>query len=108
MWRVVDGLEALGSWLGARGCWEASVWHKIAKANSLFHAKQSLLCDPKGSGQESHTCLLLHVCGCCSAWCWRVGIYAVYVSGVAYLGAGQTQTRFMVAQEDKRDLVWTT
>ena len=45
--RVVDGMEALGTWLDVRGCSEAGPWHRIAKANSLFTAKKRLLCDPK-------------------------------------------------------------
>ena len=31
VWRVVDGLEALGSWLGVCGCSEAGHWHKNRK-----------------------------------------------------------------------------
>ena len=46
-WRVVDGMEALGTWSDVRGCSEASPWYRIAKANSLFTAKKRLLCDPK-------------------------------------------------------------
>ena len=45
--RVVEGLEALGSWLDVRCCSKASLWHRLAKANSLFYAKKSLFCDPK-------------------------------------------------------------
>ena len=36
-------MEALGTWLDSRGCSEASLWHRISKANSMFYAK----CDPK-------------------------------------------------------------
>ena len=46
-WRVVEGFEALGSWLDARSCSEASLWHRLAKANSLFFAKKSPFCGPK-------------------------------------------------------------
>ena len=44
---MVEGLEALGSWLGVRDCSEASLWHRLAIANPLFYAKKSLLCDYK-------------------------------------------------------------
>ena len=40
-------MEALGTWLDNRGCSEASVWHRISKANSMFYAKKALFCDPK-------------------------------------------------------------
>ena len=46
-WRVVEGMEALGTWLDNRGCSEASRWHRISKANSMFYAKKALFCDPK-------------------------------------------------------------
>ena len=36
IWRVVEGMEALGTWLDNRGCSEASMWHRISKANSMF------------------------------------------------------------------------
>ena len=47
VWRVVEGMEALGMWLDNRDCSEASMWHRISKANSMFYAKKALLCDPK-------------------------------------------------------------
>ena len=47
IWRVVEGMEALGTWLDNEGCSEASMWHRISKANSIFHAKKALFCDPK-------------------------------------------------------------
>ena len=47
IWRVVEGMEALGTWLDNRRCSEASVWHRISKANSMFYAKKALFCDPK-------------------------------------------------------------
>ena len=28
IWRVVEGMEALGTWLDNRGCSEASMWHR--------------------------------------------------------------------------------
>ena len=40
-------MEALGTWLDNRGCSEASVRHRAAKANSMFYAKKALFCDPK-------------------------------------------------------------
>ena len=46
-WRVVEGLEAVGSWLDVLGCFEASLRHRLAKANSLFYGKKLLICDPK-------------------------------------------------------------
>ena len=46
-WRVVEGMEALGTWLDNRGCSEASMWHRISKANSMFYAKKASFCDPK-------------------------------------------------------------
>ena len=36
VWRVV---EVLGAWLDSRSCSEASLWHRISKANSMFHEK---------------------------------------------------------------------
>ena len=47
IWRVVEGMEALGKWLDNRGCSEASMWHRISKENSMFYAKKALFCDPK-------------------------------------------------------------
>ena len=47
VWRVVEGTEALGTWLDSRGCSEASLWQRISKANSMFYAKKALFCDPK-------------------------------------------------------------
>ena len=47
VWRVVEGMEALGTWLDNRGCSEASMWHRISKGNSMFCAKKALFCDPK-------------------------------------------------------------
>ena len=47
IWRVVEGMEALGTLLDNRGCSEASMWHRISKANSMFYAKKALFCDPK-------------------------------------------------------------
>ena len=47
IWRVVEGMEALGTWLDNRGCLEASMWHRVSKANSMFYAKKALFCDPK-------------------------------------------------------------
>ena len=47
IWRVVEGMEALGTWLENRGCSEASMWHRISKANSMFYAKKALFCDAK-------------------------------------------------------------
>ena len=40
-------MEALGTWLDNRGCSEASMWHRISKANSMFYGKKALFCDPK-------------------------------------------------------------
>ena len=36
IWRVVEGLEALGTWLDNRGCSEASMWHRISKQIPCF------------------------------------------------------------------------
>ena len=47
VWRVVDGMEALGTWLDSRGCSEASLWHRIFQGFSMFYEKKALLCDPK-------------------------------------------------------------
>ena len=33
IWHVTEGMEALGTWLDSRGCSEASMWHKMSKAN---------------------------------------------------------------------------
>ena len=40
-------MEALGTWLDNGGCSEASMWHRISKANSMFYAKKAVFCDPK-------------------------------------------------------------
>ena len=40
-------METLGTWLYSRACSEASLWPRISKANSMFYAKEALLCDPK-------------------------------------------------------------
>ena len=45
--RMVEGMEALGTWLDNRGCSDASMWHRISKANSMFYAKKALFCDSK-------------------------------------------------------------
>ena len=58
---MVEGLEALGSWLDVRGCSEASLWHRLAKANSLFNAKKPLLCDPKILVKRRIQCFLLYL-----------------------------------------------
>ena len=47
IWRVVEGMEALGTWLDNRRSSEASMWHRISKANSMFYAKKAPFCDPK-------------------------------------------------------------
>ena len=94
VWRVMDGLEALGSWLGVRGCSEGSLLAQNRKSQFPVLRKEILAVRSQVSGQEAQTCLLLHVCGCCTARCWRMGMYAVHVSRVAYVGAGQTQTCF--------------
>ena len=45
--RVVEGMEALGTWLDSRGCTEATLCHRISKGNTMFFAKKALLCCPK-------------------------------------------------------------
>ena len=47
VWHVTEGMEALGTWLDSRGCSEATMWHRISKANSTFFAKKALFCDTK-------------------------------------------------------------
>ena len=42
IWQVVEGMEALGTWQDNRGCSEASMWHRISNANSMFYAKKAL------------------------------------------------------------------
>ena len=44
---VVEGMEALGTWLDNRCCSEAGMWHWISKAKSMFYAKKAVFCDPK-------------------------------------------------------------
>ena len=70
IWRVAEGMEALETWLDNRGCSEASMWHRISKANSMFHSKKALFCDPKLSVKKRieafySTCVLaaLHGAG---------------------------------------------
>ena len=53
-WRVVEGMEALGTWLDNRGSSEASKWHRISQANSMFYAKRALFCDPKLASQKTY------------------------------------------------------
>ena len=100
----MNGLEALGSWLGVRGCSKASFWRGIAKkkANSLFYAKKSLLCDPKVPVKRRihafySTCVAaaLHSAG---EWAYTQSMFQV----------GSWATCFMVAQKDRRDWGWTT
>ena len=40
VWTVVEGMEAVGTWLDKKGCSEASLWHRISKRTALFFAKQ--------------------------------------------------------------------
>ena len=46
-WRVVEGMEALGTYLDNRGWSESSMWHRISKANSMFYGRKALFCDSK-------------------------------------------------------------
>ena len=88
VWRVVQGMKALGTLLDNRGCSEASMWHRISKANSMFYAKKALFCDPKLPVKSRvdafySTCApaALHVAG-------GMGLHSVNVPWAAYLGAG--------------------
>ena len=76
-------MEALGTWLGTRGCSEASVWHRISKGDAFF----ALLCDPKVPVKRRDPCFLCLLRGLRPARCWRMGVYAVHGAGAAYLGA---------------------
>ena len=82
-------------------------WHRIGKSQFSVPRKEILAVRSQGSGQEAQTCLLLHVCGCCTA---RAGEWAHTQSMFQALRIwelGQTQTCFMFSQEDRRDWVWT-
>ena len=46
VWRVVEGMEALGTWWDNRGCSKASMWHRISKANSVLRSQTA--------GQEAY------------------------------------------------------
>ena len=70
VWRVVEGMEDLGTWLDSRGCSEASLWHRISKGNSLFYAKKALLCDPKVPVKRRIHAFLLDVCCGGASWSW--------------------------------------
>ena len=54
-------------------CSEASLWHRFCKTNSMFYAKNALLCDPKLPVKS--------VRGCGASWCWWMGLHAVNVLG---------------------------
>ena len=47
IWRVLEGMEALGTWLDKRGCSEASMWDRISKASSMFYVKKAFFCEGK-------------------------------------------------------------
>ena len=102
--RVVDGMEALGTCFDARGCSEAGPWHRIAKANSLFHANQRLLCDPKIPVKRRIHAFLVNVRGSSAAWCRRTGYTQSVFQALRTLGAWQAQTCLMPTQKGNRDL----
>ena len=103
-WRVVEGMEALGTWLDHRGCSEASMWHRISKANSMFYAKKALFCDPKLPVKRRIDAFLLDVRTSCAPWCWRMGLHTVNVPGIAHLGIAEASSCPVPAQETKRVL----
>ena len=102
VWRVVEGMEALGTWLDNRGCSEASMLYRISKGNSIFYAKKASLCDPKLPVKRRidafyPTCAPAALHG-------ALGLHAVNVRG-AYLGTGEASSSPVPAQETKRVLV---
>ena len=91
IWRVVEGMEALGT--------EASMWHRISKANSMFYAKKALFCDPKLPVKRRidafySTCVpaALHGAG-------KWGLHTVNVPGFAHFGIGRASSSPVLAQE---------
>ena len=86
VWRVVEGMGALGTWLYYRGCSEATMWHRISKANSMFYAKKALFCNPKLPVKRRidafySTCVPVLLDGA-----GGVGLHTVNVLGFAHLG----------------------
>ena len=49
VWRVVEGVEALGTWLDNRGCSEASMWHTGSPKPTpcSMRRRHFFSCDPK-------------------------------------------------------------
>ena len=87
-----------GMWLDNRGCSEASMWHRISKANSMFYAKKALFCDPKLPVKKRieafySTCVpaALHGAG---EWAYTQSMFQLYV-----FGAGQALSCPVFAQE---------
>ena len=88
IWRMVEGMEALGN--VARQSWlfrEASMWHRISKANAMFYAKKALFCDQNLPVKRCidafySTCVPVALHG---AGEWA---YTVNVPGFAHLGTG--------------------
>ena len=83
------GMKALGTWLDNFGCSEASMWHRISKANSIFYAKKALFCDHKlpvtrRTDAFYSTCVPVALHG---AGEWA---YTVNVPGFAHLGIGES------------------
>ena len=99
IWRVMEGMEALDTWLDNRGCAEASMWHRISKANSIFCAKKALFCDPKLPVKRRIDAFYSTCVPACAPLCWRMGLHTVNVPGFAHLGIGNASSTPVPSQE---------
>ena len=52
-WQVVDGMEALGTWLDNRGGPETSLWHRISKGNYVPREENAVL-RSQNPGQQTN------------------------------------------------------
>ena len=69
VWRVVEGMEALGT---AGQAWLLGGQHVAHNFQSQLHVfcEEGLVLRSQTAGQEAYSCFLLDVCGCGASWCW--------------------------------------
>ena len=53
IWHVVDGMEALGTWLDNRGGSATSLWHRISKGKYVLREEDAVL-RSQNPGQQTH------------------------------------------------------
>ena len=68
IWRVVEGMEALGTCPANRGCSEAISAQNLQ--NQLHVLLEGFVLRSQTAGQKSHCRFLLDVCTSCAPWCW--------------------------------------